>query len=393
MFTPTGRSQKPTGDARDERIAGWRAPRLLVAGWVAVFALGGLAGNVVAAYASPPSPTVTSVVPNSGPAAGGTSVTIGGTNFKKVKTVKFGSTNATSLAVNSATSITAVSPPEVAGRVDVTVTTAKGTSPISANDVFESTPTITGVSPNEGSPVGGPTVTVTGSGFVVGGSVTELFFGGAETEGVFCPTTTECTVNLPPHLPHEPGTVPVKAVVNGAESPASGAAQFHYHGFVLVGPRRTSGGERELPLPVGSSFTLRGFVGAPETNACDAFVGATIDSNGETTIELGVGVEEFTSCLQEQWSGELPFSVTVHMDANGSATIEGPMGVRTGNGCVYEGQGMGGGFALNAPLSIGLGGTFTLVAEEEPGAECPATTTVSMSLATEHSAPSAELVS
>jgi len=337
-------------------------------------------------------PTVTSVEPSSGPAAGGTLVTIRGTNFKKVITVKFGSTNATSFAVNSATSITAVSPPEVAGRVDVTVTTAKGTSPISANDKFEVTPTITGVSPNEGSPAGGTTVTVTGSGFVVGGSTTELSFGG-EPEGVFCRTTTECTVNLPPHIPGESGTVAVTAFVNGIESPESPAAQFHYHGFVLVGPRRTGSGEQELPLPVGESFELRGSVGAPETTECTAFVGASIQSYGATTMEIGVGVEHFTGCLQENWSGELPFSFTVRLGDNGSATIEGPMDVHTGNGCVYEGHGMGGGFALNAPLSIGLGGTFTFVAEEEPGAECPATAPVSMSLETEGFTPYAELVS
>jgi hypothetical protein len=69
------------------------------------------------------------------------------------------------------------------------------------------------------------------------------------------------------------------------------------------------------------------------------------------------------------------------------------MDVHRGDGCVYEGSGMSGGFALNVPLSIGLGGTFTLVAEEEPGAECPATERVSMSLATSHSSPYAELVS
>jgi len=385
MFTPTGRSHGPR-----RRVA-----RSLVAACLALLALGALAGNVVPAYASPPSPTVTSVAPNSGPAAGGTLVTIGGTRFKKVKTVKFGSTNATSFAVNSATSITAVSPPEVAGRVDVTVTTAKGTSPISANDEFEVTPTITGVSPNEGSPVGGPTVTVTGSGFAVGESVTELIFGNSETEGVFCPTTTECTVILPPHLPRESGTVPVVAFVNGIQSPESPAAQFHYHGFVLVGPRRTNSGEQELPLPVGSFIErgLRGVVGAPETNACFAFVGARIESYGETTMELGVGPEQFGACNQQQWSGGLPFSVTVRLGDDGSATIEGPMDVHRGDGCVYEGTRMDGGFELNVPLSIGLGGTFTLVAEEEPGAECPATEGVFMSVTTEHSSPYAELVS
>ena len=44
---------------------------------------------------------------------------------------------------------------------------------------------------------------------------------------------------------------------------------------------------------------------------------------------------------------------------------------------------MDGGFELNAQLDVGLGGTLTLVAEEEPGAECPATEHVDVRLFTE----------
>src|SRR5207245_2599382 len=73
-------------------------------------------------------PTVTKVEPNSGPVAGGTSVTITGTNLTGATAVKFGSTSASVFTVNSATSIIATSPPGV-GIVDVTVTTPGGTSP------------------------------------------------------------------------------------------------------------------------------------------------------------------------------------------------------------------------------------------------------------------------
>jgi len=63
--------------------------------------------------------------------------------------------------------------------------------------------------------------------------------------------------------------------------------------------------------------------------------------------------------------------------------IEAPLGLRTGAGCVYEGARMDGGFDLNAQLNARLGGTLTLVAEEEPGAECPATEHVDVRLFTE----------
>ena len=70
----------------------------------------------------PPAPSVTNVSPNTGSAAGGTPVTITGTNLAGASVVKFGSTNATAFTVNSATSITATSPPG-SGTVEVTVTT------------------------------------------------------------------------------------------------------------------------------------------------------------------------------------------------------------------------------------------------------------------------------
>ncbi|MBB5066078.1 chitobiase/beta-hexosaminidase C-terminal domain-containing protein [Granulicella mallensis] len=80
-------------------------------------------------------PTVTGISPASGPSAGGTSVTITGTNFTGATAVNFGATPATSLTVNSATSITAVSPAG-SGTVDITVVTPGGTSVTSTVDQF-----------------------------------------------------------------------------------------------------------------------------------------------------------------------------------------------------------------------------------------------------------------
>src|SRR5205807_4325342 len=87
--------------------------------------------------ASNPSPTVTSLNPSSGGLAGGTSVTITGSNFSGAAGVSFGGVAASSFTVNSATQITAVAPAaSAAGSVDVTVTTANGTSATSAADQF-----------------------------------------------------------------------------------------------------------------------------------------------------------------------------------------------------------------------------------------------------------------
>jgi hypothetical protein len=84
----------------------------------------------------PPPPIISGVSPRKGRATGGTAVSITGTSFSGATAVKFGSTNAPSFTVNSATSITAKSPAATKGIVDITVTTPNGTSPVSRSDRF-----------------------------------------------------------------------------------------------------------------------------------------------------------------------------------------------------------------------------------------------------------------
>jgi IPT/TIG domain len=81
-------------------------------------------------------PTVTKLKPTSGPAGGGTAVTITGTGFTEVVAVKFGTASATSVHVVSTKSLTAVSPAGT-GAVKVTVVTAGGTSAVGAKDEFK----------------------------------------------------------------------------------------------------------------------------------------------------------------------------------------------------------------------------------------------------------------
>ena len=73
-------------------------------------------------------PTITSVSPNSGTTAGGTSVTLIGNNFSGATGVTFGGFSATTIVVVNATTITATTPAHAAGAVDVVVTTPGGTA-------------------------------------------------------------------------------------------------------------------------------------------------------------------------------------------------------------------------------------------------------------------------
>ena len=80
-------------------------------------------------------PIVTEVRPDTGPEAGGTTVTITGANFTEKTAVLFGGEEALEVNVESSTVITAKSPPGQ-GTVDVTVTTPEGTSAIRSGDRF-----------------------------------------------------------------------------------------------------------------------------------------------------------------------------------------------------------------------------------------------------------------
>jgi parallel beta-helix repeat protein len=84
--------------------------------------------GLVLAYIVPSPPAITGVSPPSGPAAGGTTVTITGSNFLSSNTtVSFGATPGTNVVVVSDTTITVIAPPGT-GTVDVEVVTPFGTT-------------------------------------------------------------------------------------------------------------------------------------------------------------------------------------------------------------------------------------------------------------------------
>jgi hypothetical protein len=131
-----------------------------------------LAGSLLlcfaaSAAASPVSPAVTNVEPGTGGAAGGTAVTIAGSNFVGVTEVKFGSRAAASFKVESSTEITAVTPPWTTGNAiaEVTVATLAATSTKSIGDSFVYGPAVTKIEPTGGLGAGGTSVTITGEAF------------------------------------------------------------------------------------------------------------------------------------------------------------------------------------------------------------------------------------
>jgi putative cell wall-binding protein len=120
-------------------------------GVTALVGASGVSSGRGAAYVfASPAPTVSSVSPPSGPAGGGTSVTVTGTGFTGATGVTFGATPGTGLVVNGPTSITVVSPAG-SGTVDVRVTTATGTSPAAPGGRFTYEPVSSVTTPPTGS--------------------------------------------------------------------------------------------------------------------------------------------------------------------------------------------------------------------------------------------------
>ena len=171
-------------------------------------------------------PAVTKLSAKAGPATGGTSVTITGTELAGATAAHFGEVPAATFTVNSATSITVVSPPNVSGKLDITVTTVGGTSATSTKDRFKYSPVIESVSPANGPLAGANTVTITGAGFAVGTGTTQFKFGKGSSKSVQCASSTSCTAGVP--AGKATGTFDIVASANKAKSATGEGDRYTY---------------------------------------------------------------------------------------------------------------------------------------------------------------------
>jgi hypothetical protein len=142
-------------------------------------------------------PSVASVSPGQGAAAGGNTVTITGTGFADATSVKFGTADAQSFSVVSDTQMTAVVPEGTTGQtVNVVVRNLEGSSAIwivTYTYTYDA-PAIMSVSPASGSPNGGNTAIITGTGF---GAVTAVQFGGTDAASYTVVSDTRIAAVVP----------------------------------------------------------------------------------------------------------------------------------------------------------------------------------------------------
>ncbi|OWK39897.1 Flagellar hook-length control protein FliK [Fimbriiglobus ruber] len=298
-------------------------------------------------YTAPTGPTVASVSPSSGPAAGGTTITIAGTNLGGATAVTFGGTTATILS-DSATQLVVTDPAGATGTVDVVVTTQAGSSQTGATDKFTyqaPLPVVTGVSPGSGPATGGITVTLTGTDLdaattvdfnstpatIVSGTATQLVVtvpAGTAGNAAYVTVTTPAGTSAVTSADYFTYTAPAPVITGVSPSLGTAGTTVTVTGLYLNGA-------------VGVQFGALGNLGTAtilSDTATQIVVTAPTESPGtvDIRVENSLAISAVTQADQYTYAG-VP-NVTVVSPANGPAS--------GGNSVTLTGTDLGGASAV-----------------------------------------------
>ncbi len=313
-------------------------------------------------------PTVTQVGPTSGGTAGGTVITVTGTNFTGASSVLFGTTIATSFTVTSSSSLMVTAPSHTAGMIDVTVVTSAGSSAVNPNDQYDYTssgPTVTSISPGTGTGSGGTSITINGSGF---SNVTGVKFGTTAATSYSVVSNSQITAISPSH---NPGTIDVTVVTTGGTSATSSADQFVFTTPVLV-PQVTSLVTTSGTTAGGTQVTIQG---VNYTNITGVYFGslaaASYVVNSSTSITAVTAAEAAGSVdvtvqntagtsmtsANDKFAFQSPAPVVTGLSATTGSTAGGTPVTITGSNFmgvtqVYFGSLAATSYVLNSPTSI-----------------------------------------
>jgi len=328
-----------------------------------------VASSLLLSSSSTPAPTVTSISPNSGTINGGTAVSITGTGFLAGATVSMGGTASTGVTVVNSTTITATTPAHATGPVNVIVTNSDTQSGTLTQGFTYTTgsnppPTLTGVSPASGTAAGGTAVTLTGTGFLAGATVS---LGGTPATGVTVVNSTSITATTPAHAA---GTVSV--VVTNSDTQSGTLTQgFTFTAVSNPTPTLTAISPASGTAAGGTAVTITGtgfLAGATVIMGGTPATGVTVvNSTSITAITPAhdAGTVDVVVSNTEQHAGTLPNGYTY------TAIASMGLGVPSGSSSsatVIAGQ------TATYTLSIGgagLSGTASLSCTGSPtGANC-----------------------
>ncbi|MFE6743380.1 IPT/TIG domain-containing protein [Streptomyces tubercidicus] len=251
----------------------------------------------------PGGPTVTALVPNTGPTSGGTAFALIGTNLTGA-TVTFNGVAALGVSINAAgTVLTGTTPPGPAGNVPVVVTTPAGSTVVAGGFTYTAPPPVaTSLSPSSGSTTGGTAFVITGSN-LSGASVT---FNGVAATGVSVNVSGTALVGFTPA--GAPGNVPVVVTTPTGSATVAG-------GYTYTAP----------PLPVVTLLSPS----SGSTAGGTAFVitgsnlnGASVTFNGVAATGVSVNVSG-TALVGFTPAGPLGNVPVVVTTLSGSTTVAG----------------------------------------------------------------------
>ncbi len=236
--------------------------------------------------------SISSIVPDAGQPIGGTSITISGTGFQAGATVTIGGASAGGVVIASAQTITCTAPAGTLGSQPLVVTNPD-TSNVSAAFIYTSTPAPTisvgGVAPSGGSPAGGTAVSITGTGFQAGATVS---FGANGATAVTVVSATSITCTAPP------GPVGAAAVVvtNPDTQISNATVTFAY----APPPAITTVAPSKGPVAGGTALIISG----------SAFqAGATVTVGGKAATSVVVSATSISCVTPSGAAG--PVSVVV----------------------------------------------------------------------------------
>lgn len=294
-------------------------------------------------------PTITTVLPSSGPVSGGTLITITGTNFTGATSVTIGGIAATSFSVVSDTKITAVTPVGTVGAKDVAVTTAGGTATLPGGFIYYAAgPSITSITPNVGTTAGGTTVIITGTNLL---TTTSVSFGTTLATSVVVISSTQVNAVTPANFAG--GSVNVTLTFSSGD-PVTRLAGYTYVTSLIISFAPTSG-----PNAGGTIVQIDGLNFSSATHFVDSVAFGrwnnykTLSQNYQDALVTG----QATNILP--FSSTRIFCTTPAQPSSSSAGLS-TIYVHTSNGAIAPSF-YGGGFAflIPAPAATASLGTST----------------------------------
>ncbi|MDR0203937.1 MAG: IPTL-CTERM sorting domain-containing protein [Delftia acidovorans] len=225
-------------------------------------------------------PTITRILPSSGPTTGNTQVRLDGTGLLDAAGIKFGDTDALQFQMDSDTQITAVSPAHASGTVGIKLVTTANGAYTNGDFTYVAAPAITAIRPMAGPTAGGTPVILTGSGFASAAPSGAVQFG--STAATYTVNSdTQITAIAPPGAA---GTVDITVSTIGGNSASSIVDRFTYVAAPAITAIHPIAGPTAGGTPViltGSGFTSAAPSGAVQFGSTAA--NYTVNSDTQIT--------------------------------------------------------------------------------------------------------------